>query len=255
MKEKNMEKVIKDIVRFIQNYVEESGLNMLVVGLSGGIDSAVTAALCVEAVGAENVLAVMMPYKSSHPDSLRHAKEVAKKLQIKSEIINISPMVDSYFDTYAEDADDMRRGNRMARERMCVLYDLAAKHEALVAGTGNRSEILVGYCTQYGDNACAFEPIGHLYKTEIYQLAETMELPASVIKKAPTADLWQGQTDEAELGIAYQKLDEILHLVYDQELEAEDLAELGYTVDEIDKVVSLVEKTEFKRQLPPIPFL
>jgi NAD+ synthase len=252
MEDKKMEKKIKKIINFIQERVEVAGLSKVVIGLSGGIDSALTAALCIKALGKENVYAVMMPYKTSHPDSLRHGTEIAKKLQLQHETIDISPMVDSYFDTYDKAADEMRRGNRMARERMCVLFDLSAKYQALVAGTGNRSELMVGYCTQYGDNACAFEPLGHLYKTEVYELARFMKLPSSVLRKAPTADLWEGQSDEQELGISYEKLDQILHLLYDQELEDADLKEQGFMLEEIERVRLLVERSQFKRELPPI---
>ncbi|MBL7149296.1 MAG: NAD(+) synthase, partial [Candidatus Cloacimonetes bacterium] len=171
MRELNFQDEIKKITEFIKLQLIKAGFTKLIVGLSGGIDSSVTAALCVKAVGKENVFGVMLPYRKSHPNSLAHAKQVAKQLGIKYEIVDISSMVDAYFDKYVADADILRKGNRIARERMCVLYDLSAKYKALVAGTGNKSELMVGYCTQYGDNACAFEPIGHLYKTEVLKLA------------------------------------------------------------------------------------
>ena len=147
------------IMEFIKRQLVSAGFSKLIIGLSGGIDSSVTAALCVKAVGSDNVFGVMLPYHKSHPDSLNDALEVAEVLGIKHEVIDISPMVDSYFDKYAPNANILRKGNRIARERMCVLYDLSAKYDALVAGTGNLSELMVGYCTQYGDSACAFEPI------------------------------------------------------------------------------------------------
>ncbi|HPR16926.1 MAG TPA: NAD(+) synthase, partial [Candidatus Cloacimonadota bacterium] len=183
MRELDYNPVIEKTTKFIREQLQNSGFGRIIVGLSGGIDSAVTAALCVKAIGNENVKGFMLPYRNSHPDSLNHATEVAEKLGIEYRVIDISPMVDSYYSTYEPEADPMRMGNLMARERMCVLFDQSAKYKALVAGTGNLSEIMIGYCTQYGDNACAFETIGHLYKTEIFQIAEILELPQSVITK------------------------------------------------------------------------
>ena len=181
------------------------------------------------------------------------ALEMEKKLEISYESIDISPMVDAYLNTYALDADALRRGNRMARERMCVLFDLSAKYRALVAGTGNRSELLVGYCTQYGDSACAFEPIGHLYKTEIFELARLLDLPSCVIEKHPTADLWDGQTDEEEMGISYENLDTILHNLYDLNLAEKEIENQGFEKTEIENVKRMVKRSEFKRNMPPIP--
>ena len=215
MREIDLNEQVELIVGFIKKQLTSARFSKLIVGLSGGIDSSVTAALCVKAVGIDNVFGVMLPYHKSHPNSLNHAIEVAVKLGIKHELIDISPMVDSYFEKYATDANILRRGNRMARERMCVLFDLSAKYKALVAGTGNLSELMIGYCTQYGDSACAFEPLGYLYKTEVYQMAEILGLPQSVITKEPTADLWEGQTDEDEMGIKYAELDEILFQMLD----------------------------------------
>jgi NAD+ synthase len=252
MKKLDYKKEITRCGDFIKEQLDKAGFKKAIVGLSGGIDSAVTAALCVNAIGAENVRGVMMPYKSSHPDSMNHAVEVAEKLNIEYEIVNISPMVDAYFETYAKEADSLRRGNRMARERMCILYDLSAKYKALVAGTGNRSELLVGYCTQYGDSACAFEPIGHLYKTEIFEMAKALDLPKSVIEKKPTADLWDGQTDEQELGITYAKLDKYLSLFQDDMKSLDELGITGAHREEAELVLNLIKKSEFKRNMPPI---
>jgi NAD+ synthase len=252
MDEKKLEKIEKEIVEFIIQQLSTAGYKRIVVGLSGGIDSAVTAALSVKAVGKENVKAVMLPYRKSHPDSLNHARLVADKLGIEYQIVDISPMVDAYFDLYEPEADQMRRGNRMARERMCVLYDLSAKYKALVAGTGNRSELMIGYCTQYGDSACAFEPIGHLYKTEVKALAAVLDIPEEIIKKNPTADLWEAQTDEAEMGISYAKLDKILQNMLDLEKNKQELLQEGFTEAEIDKVMHLIKVSEFKRKMPPV---
>ncbi|MBC8416438.1 MAG: NAD+ synthase [Candidatus Cloacimonetes bacterium] len=251
MRELNFQDEIKKITEFIKLQLIKAGFTKLIVGLSGGIDSSVTAALCVKAVGKENVFGVMLPYRKSHPNSLAHAKQVAKQLGIKYEIVDISSMVDAYFDKYVADADILRKGNRIARERMCVLYDLSAKYKALVAGTGNKSELMVGYCTQYGDNACAFEPIGHLYKTEVLKLARILNLLDVVINKKPTADLWAAQTDEDEMGITYKELDEILYQMLDQKIEYEDLI-AAFSKEKFDKVKRMIQVSEFKRNMPPM---
>ena len=251
MRKVDLNEQIELIVEFIKKQLTLAGFSKLIVGLSGGIDSSVTVALCVKAVGSENVFGIMLPYRKSHPDSLNHAIEVAELLCIKHKIIDISPMVDSYFEKYAVDADILRRGNRMARERMSVLYDLSAKYKALVAGTGNKSELMIGYCTQYGDNACAFEPLGHLYKTEVYQMAEILGLPKSVINKKPTADLWEGQTDEDEMGITYAELDEILYQMLEMKTEEKELIST-FSKERIEKVERMIKNSEFKRRMPNI---
>ncbi len=250
----DLNKQIEFIVDFIQKQLSSAGFSKLIVGLSGGIDSSVTAALCVKAVGRENVYGVMLPYRKSHPDSFSDALEVAEDLGIKHELVDISPMVDSYFKKYEIDADILRKGNRMARERMCVLYDLSAKYKALVAGTGNLSELMIGYCTQYGDSACAFEPIGHIYKTEVYQMAEILSLPQSVINKKPTADLWEGQTDEDEMRITYAELDEILYQMIELSTDDKDMI-FNFSEEKINKVKRMIKTSEFKRNMPPAPVL
>jgi NAD+ synthase len=251
MRELNLDDEITRIIVFIKGELAKVGYNKILVGLSGGIDSSVVAALCVKTIGKENVIGVMMPYRESHPDSLAHAKEVAVMLEIQYDIINISPMVDSYFEKYAPDADFLRRGNRIARERMCVLYDLSAKYKARVAGTGNKSELMVGYCTQYGDNACAFETIGHLYKNEVRKIAKILNISQEIINKNPSADLWENQTDEVEMGISYSRLDEILYNLIDLKKSEKKIKELGFSQDEIGKVQRMIKNSEFKRRIPP----
>ncbi len=250
MRKSDYKKEIIRIIEFIRIELSKAGLSKLIIGLSGGIDSAVTTALSIKAIGKENVVAVMMPYKSSHPDSLKHAEQFAKILGIQYEIIDISSMVDAYFGNYALDAGILRKGNLMARERMCILYDLSAKYQALVAGTGNRSEMMVGYCTQYGDNACAFEPLGHLFKTEVREIARILEIPQSIIDKKPSADLWQEQTDEDELGITYDELDEILYELFDLRKTRKEMINKGFSKENIEKVLDLNKKSEFKRNIP-----
>jgi NAD+ synthase len=252
MIERNLNVEIEKTVEFIRNQLTEAGFENIIVGLSGGIDSSVTAALCVKAMGKEHVFGVMLPYRKSHPDSLEHAKEVAEYLGIDYRIVDISPMIDAYFQTYENDADHLRKGNRMARERMCVLYDLSAKHNALVAGTGNLSELMIGYFTQYGDGACAFETIGNLYKTEVFEVGRILGLPESVITKNPTADLWEGQTDEEEMGITYKELDEILYQILELRKADEDLFK-QFSQEKIEKVKRMVKISEFKRNMPPSP--
>jgi NAD+ synthase len=243
---------IDNIVQFIITQLQNANMKKLIIGLSGGIDSAVVAALCVKAIGAENVFSVMLPYKSSNDDSLKHAKLVAEKFNIKYEIVEITKMVDAYFNNFEPDADALRRGNRMARERMCVLYDLSAKYIALVAGTGNLSELVIGYCTQYGDSACAFETIGNLYKTEVFEIARILDVPECIITKNPTADLWDGQTDEEEMGITYKDLDEILFQIFEEQISDEKLIET-FTKEKIEKVKRMIKLSEFKRNMPPSP--
>jgi len=239
---------IKRICGFISTYCRQTGFERLVIGLSGGIDSALSAALAVEAIGTEHVFGFNIPYRNSHPDSAADALLVAKHLGISLESIDLSLMTDSYFAAYDTEASLLRKGNWMARIRMNVLFDQAAKHHALVLGTGNRTELLVGYCTQYGDAACAFEPIGHLYKTEVWQMAKLLNLPDKVINKTPTADLWAGQSDEAEMGINYPELDAILmHLT-----EPNLYPKIGAELAEIDKVRKMISSSEFKRVMPPV---
>lgn len=241
------------IVNFIKNYVNNAGMKKGIVGLSGGLDSSLIAHLCVESLGKENVIGVMMPYKSSSSASLEHGKLVAENLGIQYFIRDISPMVDIYFDNFERNADQLRRGNFMARVRMCVLYDISAKENALVIGTGNKTELYLGYCTQFGDSACAIEPIGHLYKNEVRKLSQELGVPQEIIDKKPTADLWEGQTDEDELGISYETADKIIYYLIDQKINVEQIIPKGFSEKEIQLVKKLILKSEFKRKMPPSP--
>lgn len=250
MRELNIEKEIEKIKLFIKTTIIQAGFKKTVVGLSGGIDSALTAVLCKESLGAENLIGIMMPYKNSHPDSLSDAKLLAETFGIKYHIIPVTIMVDAYFNSYEPDADFLRKGNRMARERMCILYDYSSKYKALVAGTSNKSEIYVGYCTQYGDSACAFEPLAHLYKTEVKAISEYLNIPKKIIDKNPTADLWDGQTDEAELGITYKELDLILYYILDLKLSKEEIINKGIDLEKYKLVMNKINTSVFKRTMP-----
>jgi len=240
----------KRIISFIKDYMLSSGFSKGIIGISGGLDSSVVAALAVEALGKEKVTGVMMPYKKSNPNSLNDALLLASKIAFNYRIIDITPMVDSWFDNYEPEASKLRQGNYMARIRMTVLYDLSSKDNALVIGTGNFSELMTGYTTQYGDNACAFEPIGHLYKTEVRKLAKLLNIPSSIVDKHPSADLWKGQTDESELGISYCVLDQILHAFLEKKMSKEKMIESGFNSKDIDRVVDLYKKSEYKRNMP-----
>ena len=237
--------------RFIASTVRAAGAEGVIVGLSGGIDSAVSAALAVKALGAEQVLGVLMPYATSNPASLVDARAVADCLGIVAEEHPITPIVDAWAARAGTD-DDLRRGNVMARARMIVLYDISAREGRLVLGTGNRSEGLLGYTTLFGDSACALNPIGQLYKTEVRLLARHLRLPEAVIAKPPSADLWQGQTDEDELGFSYDEADELLHHLVDENLGRTQLSQLGFDPAVIERVRERVWTMAFKRLLPPV---
>jgi NAD+ synthase len=223
----------------------------VVVGLSGGIDSATSAALAVRALSPADVLGVMMPYRTSSPASLVDAQAVAQHLGITTEQVDITPLVDTAL-AEAPDADRIRRGNIMARARMIVLYDVSARDRRLVLGTGNRSEALLGYTTQYGDNACALNPLGRLYKTEVRLLAHHLGLPRQLLDKTPSADLWAGQSDEDELGFTYARADNLLHHLVDEALQPRQLAALGFPSELVTEVVGRVRRMAFKRLPPPV---
>jgi len=236
---------------FIRETLEQAGLDRVVLGLSGGIDSAVSAGLAVRALGADRVRGVMMPYTSSSAESLTDAAAVAETLGLETEKVSIAPMADAFLQDIPEDAL-LRRGNVMARCRMIVLYDRSARDAALVLGTGNRTEGLLGYTTMFGDNACGLNPLAHLYKTEVRLLSAWLGLPESVLTKAPSADLWTGQSDEDELGFTYAEVDELLHAMVDRRLDDEALQDAGFAADFIRKVRTRVRAMAFKRQLAPV---
>ena len=239
------------IGEFIRGQLRQAGFERLVVGLSGGIDSSVVAFLVAEAIGAERLLAVLMPYRTSSPASRADAEGIVARLACASEIVDISPMVDGYFEGLPE-ASPVRRGNFAARMRMSVLYDRSVTWGGLVVGTGNKTESLIGYTTLFGDSACAFNPIGDLYKTQIRQLAIAIGVPDAVIRKAPSADLWPGQTDEGEAGFTYHELDRLLFWMVDRRRTGDELVAMGFETATVDRVTRMVAGAEFKRQVPPI---
>jgi NAD+ synthase len=239
------------IGEFIRGQLRQAGFEKAVLGLSGGIDSALVAYLVAEAIGAERLRCVLMPYRTSSPASRADAELVVADLGASSELVDISPMVDPFFAADPE-ASPLRRGNAMARQRMIVLYDRSVTWGGLVVGTGNKTESLIGYTTIYGDNACAFNPIGDLYKSQVRQLAAAIGVPERIIRKAPSADLWPGQTDEAEAGFSYPVLDRLLYWRIDRRRSIEELEELGFERALVERVDRMVAGAEFKRQVPPI---
>jgi NAD+ synthase len=241
------------IDEFIRTQLRQAGFERLVLGLSGGIDSALVAFLAAEAIGAARLLCVLMPYRTSSASSRTDAESVVRALGCESELVEISPIVDAYFaGSGGAGASALRRGNFMARTRMAVLYDRSVTWNGLVVGTGNKTESLIGYTTIYGDNACAFNPIGDLYKSQVRQLAAALGVPAGIIRKPPSADLWPGQTDEAEGAFSYPVLDRLLYWLVDRRRGVDELAEMGFEPAVVDRVVRLVATSEFKRQVPPI---
>lgn len=246
-----MKQLEEKLVRYIQEEVKQAGFSKVVLGLSGGIDSALVAYLAVKALGKKNVIAVKMPYKTSSLKSIEDANLVIQDLGLEDITVEITPMVDAYFTTRTE-ASPLRRGNFMARTRMCVLFDTAAAKKALVIGTSNKTEILLGYGTLFGDMACSLNPIGDLYKKEVWELSKYLHVPKSIIEKQPSADLWEGQTDEEELGLCYQIADEILEKLVDDHQTVEELLNAGYEESVINQIISKIRGSQFKRKLNSI---
>ena len=239
------------IAEFIRGQLRQAGFDRAVLGLSGGIDSALVAYLTAEAIGADKLLTVLMPYKTSSPTSQSDAEEVVRRLGTSSELVDITPMIDGFYGADS-DASSLRRGNFMARQRMAVLYDRSVTWGGLVVGTGNKTESLIGYTTVFGDNACAFNPIGDLYKSQVRQMAAAMGVPDEIISKAPSADLWPGQTDETEGGFDYPTLDRLLFWRIDKRRSIDEAVALGFPRETVEKVDRMVAGAEFKRQVPPI---
>jgi NAD+ synthase len=239
------------IVHFIRQRVADAGFSRAVIGLSGGIDSATSCFLTAEALGPENVLALRLPYRTSTPDALSDAQAVIDLLGLPSMTVDITPMVEPLFERFP-DMSAVRRGNAMARTRMIVLYDQSAAWNGLVMGTGNRTEALLGYTTLFGDSACALNPVGGIYKTQLRQLAAALGVPQKIIDKAPSADLWPGQTDEGEMGWTYPEVDQVLYLLYDEGATTDQVVAAGFARPFVERVVQTVRRNQFKRCLPPV---
>ena len=247
----NLKEVHSELVEFLRESFKKAGFSKAVLGLSGGIDSALVAYLLRDALGKENVLAIMMPYKSSNPDSLNHAKLVVEDLGVNSKTIEITDMIDAYFKNEKE-ATSLRMGNKMARERMSILFDYSSKENALVVGTSNKTEIYLGYSTQFGDSACALNPIGDLYKTNIWDLSRYLKSPNELIEKKPSADLWEGQTDEQEMGLTYKEADQVLYRMLEENKTVEEVLGEGFNKDLVDNIVRRMNRSEYKRRMPLI---
>ncbi len=261
------------IAEFIRGQLRQAGFERALVGLSGGIDSALVAYLLAEAIGPERLLCLMLPYRTSAAASRGDAELVLAHLGVAGEVVEISPMVDAYFGLARPGpggsgqaksdrtgaagpeglgASSLRRGNFMARVRMTVLYDRSVTWGGLVVGTGNKTETLIGYTTIFGDAASAFNPIGDLYKSQVRQLAAAMGVPEAIIRKAPSADLWPGQTDETEAGFTYPELDRLLYWLVDRRRSAEELEAKGFAPERIQWAMRVIAGSEYKRQVPPI---
>lgn len=236
---------------FIKSEITRVGMTRAIINLSGGLDSALSCKLAVEALGADNVLALRLPYRASSANSLSDAQLLIDQLGIQSKTIEITDMVDALIKLEPE-MSNVRKGNIMARARMIVLYDQSEAHKSLAVGTSNKTEILLGYSTIYGDAACAINPIGDLYKTQVRQLSRAMNIPAPIIDKPPSADLWADQTDEKELGFTYEEVDRLLYLLVDQRYSPQEAVEAGFNEKFVNTVTMRIRRNQFKRMQPPI---
>lgn len=239
---------------FILDHLQQAKAVSMVVGVSGGLDSAATAFLARETVGWDKVQALILPYHHENSGDVEDALEVCRRLKIRYRIVDIGPSIDAYYSRFSR-ASVIRRGNKMARERMSILYDWAAYQGGLVLGTSNRTELLLGYFTKFGDGAADLEPLGGLYKCEVRQLAASLGVPKSIINKPPSAGLWKGQSDEKEIGIPYSILDSFLHCWLDLGLTGEELLKEGFSPQTISQVTAMVRGSEHKRRTPPVPLI
>ncbi len=236
---------------FIKSEVSRVGFSHVVINLSGGLDSALSCALIAEALGPENVMALRLPYRTSSQDSLEHAQLMIDKFKVQSKTIDISGIVDPLIEEDPQ-MSNTRKGNIMARVRMIALYDQSEVFKGLPIGTSNKTEILLGYTTMWGEMASALNPIGDLYKTQVRQLSRAMDIPAVIIDKPPSADLWVGQTDENELGFTYEQVDRLLFLFVDQRYNAQECIEEGFDKNFVNSVIARTRRYQYKRMMPPI---
>jgi NAD+ synthase len=236
----------KLLVEFIRNETRKFGFERVVLGLSGGLDSALAATLAAEALGPKNVVGLILPYKTSSPESEGHARLLIDQLGLAHDKIDITAMAEPLLNYYPG-MSNLRRGNIMARMRMICVFDRSAAEKALVLGTSNKTESLLGYTTWYGDNAASLQPIGDLYKTQVRALARAIGVPQPILDKKPSADLWPGQTDEAEMGLEYNVVDQVLYLLVDERLDPEQIVARGFSQFVVDKVIRTVRNMQFKR--------
>jgi NAD+ synthase len=254
----NVELASRVLTSFLREECHKVGFQSVVLGLSGGIDSALVVELAARALGPQNVLAVAMPYRTSNPLSLQLAHESAEHAGVNLEEVDISAMADAFIQTsdgFAEQDDGearLRKGNIMARTRMIVLYDRSARQSALVLGTSNKTELMLGYGTIFGDMASALNPVGDLYKSQIVALSRYLGVPEAILDRPPSADLWEGQTDESELGYSYDQVDAFLHFWIDQRYSETELHELGFPTSMIEELGRRVRMNQYKRRPPVI---
>jgi NAD+ synthase len=239
------------LVEFIRAETRKFGFERVVLGISGGIDSALSATLAAEALGPENVVGLILPYKTSSPESEEHARLLIDRLGLPYDKIDITPMAEPLFEHY-KDMSDLRRGNVLARLRMVAVFDRSSAEKALVLGTSNKTEYLLGYTTWYGDSAASIQPLGDLYKTQIRALARAVGVPEPIVAKKPSADLWPGQTDEGEMGLSYDLVDQVLYLLVDERLDPERVVSMGFEQALVDRVASTVRNMQYKRMTPVI---
>lgn len=239
------------LMAFLKHEIERFGFRKAVLGLSGGVDSSLSCFLAAEALGPENVLALLMPYRTSSPESTEHALQVVNITGVSHKTVEITPMVEPYLESDPQ-MSDVRRGNVMARMRMIVLYDHSTLWDGLVVGTSNKTELLLGYGTLFGDMASAVNPLGDLYKTQVRQMARALAIPEAIVQKAPSADLWAGQTDEGELGFTYADVDKLLYLLVDERFSPDEAIAAGFDNKFVATVGRRLRASQFKRALPII---
>lgn len=247
----NPEQKVKEITFFIQETLKKSGFKKLVIGLSGGIDSSTSYILAVRAVGVENVIGVMLPYGDLQKEAIENVYKLTQSVKAPGKNILKIP-IDRFMIPFKEmiDIDELRLGNVIARIRMIILFDMAKKHKALVCGTENKTEHLLGYFTRFGDEASDIEPVRKLYKTQIRQLADYLKVPREIIEMTPTAGLWPGQTDEGEFGFSYKDADQILYLYNDLGKPIEEMTRQGFKIETVNRVLIRMEENDFKHKLP-----